>query len=526
MTSGTLTYGHRVLSEGALNVDSVEAYADVLAAKGNVILDQNIRRERIWRQLQEAATAAGGHVRENAGLLETVTMLVEYPSVVVGNFDSRFLEIPDEVTTTVMQAHQKYFPLEKNDKLLPHFMTVSNGPQEKKAVDVIRAGNERVIKARFEDARFFFTDDQTTPLEDRLEALKGVTFQKGLGSMYDKTLRLQGLSKKIAEALGYKADQLKRVERAAQLAKADLVTGMVFEFTELQGVMGKKYALIAGEDPEASEAIFEHYLPRFTGDRLASTPTGIAVGLADKLDTMTAVFSQKDAKLPTGSKDPLGLRRMATGIIQTVLQHGLNIDLIIMLGAAYDGLGKLPTLEKEKAVSLMSEFTLQRLKVSLLEENIRHDIIDAVLDDADGARNPLCALTEIPVRIAHLKKLVQGDEVRLKAVYEPANRIGRILGANYDASAALSAVSDQHFKDPTEGALLSAAKTVTAAEKTPVDYDALVNQLVAIAPSVEAFFDKVLVNDPDEAVKKNRYALLSVLHRQYLRLASFGRLTV
>ncbi|HEY9745601.1 MAG TPA: glycine--tRNA ligase subunit beta, partial [Oculatellaceae cyanobacterium] len=332
--SDTVSQGHRVLSEGPVQLRSAEEYLDALEQHGAVIADQARRKSLIWQLLQETATSLNGTVQENDDLLETVTMLVESPSIVVGRFEERFLEIPEEVTTTVMTAHQKYFPVrDKSGKLLPCFMTVSNGRKE--AGETIRHGNEKVVRARLEDARFFFEEDQKIPLEGRLEALKGITFQKGLGSMAEKAERLQKLASQVADTLGYDAALKAQTERAARLAKADLVTGMVFEFTELQGVMGRKYATLSGEPEPVADAIFEHYLPRFTGDEVARSQVGIAVSLADKLDTIVAVFSQKNAKLPSGSKDPLGLRRMASGIIQTVLDNQLSIDLDALLRTAY-----------------------------------------------------------------------------------------------------------------------------------------------------------------------------------------------
>lgn len=525
--SDVVSHGHRVLAEGPVRIESVEKYLPLLEQEGAVLADQGRRKDLIWKQLQETASGLNGVVLENDDLLNTVTMLVEHPSVVVGRFEERFLEIPEEVTTTVMMSHQKYFPVrDKAGKLLPCFMTVSNG--RKDAAEIIKHGNEKVVTARLEDARFFFTEDQKVALEDRLEALKGITFQKGLGSMAEKAHRLQSLASQVASALQYDATQKQQTERAAKLAKADLVTGMVFEFTELQGVMGRKYATLSGEPVPVADAIFEHYLPRFTGDVVAKSPVGIAVSLADKLDTIVAVFSQKNAKLPSGSKDPLGLRRMSSGIIQTVLDNQLTLDLDALLRIAYNSLKeKTPSgaqfQDEQTTIDLVTAFILQRFKGLLLEQGNRYDIVDAVLE----AGRPLSDIRDVLIRIEHLKSLTLDVEA-LKLIYEPANRISRILSDKYIPTAKTVDVQAGLLRDDSESALLDALKELEtqfgSAEKR--DYARLLQALQALSGTVERFFEKVMVNDPDDAVRKNRYNLLSVLNRFYLQLAAFTKLVV
>ncbi|HEY9687665.1 MAG TPA: glycine--tRNA ligase subunit beta [Coleofasciculaceae cyanobacterium] len=539
VTSDVVSYGHRVLSVGPIRIESVAQYLSVMEREGAVLADQNRRRELIWKQLQEAAKAAGGNVAENEDLLDTVNMLVEHPSVVMGRFKEEFLEIPDTVITTVMASHQKYFPVYQGEKLQPCFLTVSNGRKE--AAEMIRHGNEKVLTARLEDARFFYLEDQKIPLQDRLEKLKGITFQKGLGSMYEKTRRLEKVALQVAEALGYDDARKKQVQRAAMLAKADLVTGMVFEFTELQGVMGRRYAQIGGEPQEVAEAIYEHYLPRFNGDEVADTPVGIAVSLADKLDTIVAVFSQKNAKLPSGSKDPLGLRRMASGIIQTVLENRLSVDLPALMQSSYrllvesvpapepaqnagdkNGKNKGPQFQDEQTtLDLVCAFILQRLRGLLLEQGNRYDIVDAALE---SGRDPLSDIQDVLARIEHLKKLTLNADA-LKKVYEPANRIFKILGEQYNQAARAADVQPALLKDPAEQVLFEQVKALEA--KNPGrDYEALITALSGLNEAIERFFEKVMVNDPDQAVRKNRYNLLSVLNRFYLELACFTKLVV
>jgi glycyl-tRNA synthetase beta chain len=325
------------------------------------------------------------------------------------------------------------------------------------------------------------------------------------------------------------------------LAKADLVTGMVFEFTELQGVMGRRYAQIGGEPQEVAEAIYEHYLPRFNGDEVADTPVGIAVSLADKLDTIVAVFSQKNAKLPSGSKDPLGLRRMASGIIQTVLENRLSVDLPALMQSSYrllvesvpapepaqnagdkNGKNKGPQFQDEQTtLDLVCAFILQRLRGLLLEQGNRYDIVDAALE---SGRDPLSDIQDVLARIEHLKKLTLNADA-LKKVYEPANRIFKILGEQYNQAARAADVQPALLKDPAEQVLFEQVKALEA--KNPGrDYEALITALSGLNEAIERFFEKVMVNDPDQAVRKNRYNLLSVLNRFYLELACFTKLVV
>jgi glycyl-tRNA synthetase beta chain len=522
--SDVISCGHRVMANGPVRIESVEQYLTLLEREGAVVVDQNRRKDAIWQQLQATAASLGGVVAENESLLDTVTMLVEQPSIVVGRFEERFLDIPEEVTTTVMTSHQKYFPVrDKGGKLMPCFMTVSNGRKE--AAEIIRHGNEKVVTARLEDARFFFTEDQKIPLQDRLESLKGITFQKGLGHMYDKTRRLEKLAGQVANALQYAQPEQQLTQRAASLAKADLVTGMVFEFTELQGVMGKKYASLSGEPQPVAEAIYEHYLPRFTGDEVAKTKVGIAVSLADKLDTIVAVFSQKNAKLPSGSKDPLGLRRMASGIIQTVLENKLSIDILALMRSAYQSLVESAPAtaqfqEEATTLELVNTFILQRLRGMLLEQDNRYDIIDAVLE---AGKAPLSDIQDVLVRIEQLKQLSRDAEA-LKAIYEPANRIYKILGDKYNPTASMDDVQASAFCDPTENLLAAQIQSLDAQPFT--DYGSLIAQLSDINMAVEIFFEKVMVNDPDDTVRKNRYNLLSVLNRFYWQLACFPKLVV
>lgn len=524
-----VSYGNRMFCEGPLTIASATAYWHTLAEQGRVLADASQRRERIAEQLVEAARAQGGVLPAGPdydALLDTVTTLVEWPGVMVGRFDEAFLAIPKPVITTVMASHQKYFPVETpQGDLLPCFLAVSNGQAH--AAATIVAGNERVLRARLQDARFFFDDDCQRPLEDRLEALKGVTFQKGMGTLFDKTQRLEVLALAIAEELGYEAAPKALVRRAALLSKTDLVTAMVFEFTELQGEMGARYARLQGEDPLVADALAEQYLPRFHGDAVAVSPMGVPLSVADKIDTMTAVFSREKVKMPSGSRDPLGLRRMANGLILTLLYNGHAIDLLGCVERAFGLLTR--QLPQENAgltetLNRFEQFLMQRLRGILQERGYRHDLIEAVVASAPPLRNLPRALEKLD----RLTRLLH-DEAALMALFEPANRISRILAAAQPPCdpITLDQVNPKLFAHVEESALYEMARQITAEDEAHGgDDEAFALSLRALAPAVERYFEKVLVHDPDEAIRANRLTLLSVLNRDYLRLAAFSKLVM
>lgn len=513
--SGTTSHGHRILSDAPVNIKSPSSYIDQLEKEGFVLVDSGARRKLISAQLKEAGKTHDGEAEENEDLLDLVTMIVEYPTAVVGEFSKDYLNLPEDVVKTVMVAHQKYFPLlDSTGNLKPNFITLANGNPN--AVENIKHGNEKVITARLQDAQFFYEEDQKAPLESRLDNLKGITFQKGLGTMADKVSRIETLAEKLADQLDYDASTKTQSKRAAKLAKADLVTGMVFEFTELQGIMGKQYATLEGEDADVASAIFEHYLPRFNGDDVATTKPGIAVSIADKIDTIVAVFSQEKAKLPTGSRDPLGLRRMASGLIQTILENKLDLDGFAFIETVYttqdfDGRRSL-----DETRSLIAEFIHQRLRVSLLEQAIRHDIIDAVLSDSTYLKNIRDAVERI-----HLLKTVVQDEKQFNALYEPANRIGKILKSEYNSNARYGDIKQDLLEDEAEKSLASAMTSIDDSS-----YEALAKTLADITTQIDDFFENVMVNDKRDDVKQNRQNLLSVLHTHYLQLADFSKLVI
>lgn len=524
------SYGNRLLANHKISVQAPDTYASQLLESGHVIVQAGQRKALIYQQLKQSATTKNACLVENPELLDTVTMLVEHPTVMIGEFNRRFLHLPSEVIQTVMTAHQKYFALQDSkEQLLPYFLIVSNG--NKAFEQTICRGNEKVIAARLADAAFFFEEDKKKKLADYVQNLNGITFQRNLGSMADKTLRLEQLTVAVTSHLGYSQNDTQFATRAAHLAKADLVTSMVFELTELQGVMGQHYAKCSGESEEVATAILEHYRPCFTGDEIAASKAGIAVSLADKLDTITAIFSQQNAKLPSGSKDPLGLRRMATGIIQTILEHQLQLDLIALLSVAYRNLIESPVgksrnsfRSEEETITLISDFILQRLKGLLLEQEFRYDVIEVVLE---AEKKPLGHVSDVLTRCQAVKNLTKSQESLLQ-LYEPANRVHKILGTSYKADVTPTDINIALFNTDQEHTLLKVLQTLCNTRITPVsptDYSNWITAAKQLNEPVQLFFEAVMVNDSDAQVRNNRYNLLSMLHKFYMQVGCFSKLS-
>ena len=425
-------------------------------------------------------------------LLEEVTFITEYPVPAVCDFDPKYLDIPEEVTVTVMAVHQRYFALYKDGKLINKFITMTNYIGDEFAN--IKAGNVRVIKARLDDAVFFFNEDTKKPLADYVEDLRGITFQKGMGSMYDKTQRLVKLSQHIASELGKTSST---IERTALLAKADLTTSLVFEFTELQGFIGADYARVSGEAKEVCEGIKEHYFPLNAESETAKTIEGQIVGIADKIDTIAAVFAE--GKKPTGSSDPLGVRRAALGIIRTILDYDLKINLTKLINKT---LALLP-VQKDCAEEIR-EFIIQRLIIFLSDKYKRN-----VLESCASSSDPLVNLTDYMERVKVVSTLDN------EALLESANRVIRILKEDNN-----NPVNPNLFVEAAEKNLFEKIKTLDE----NVDYKTYLEQIISINPAVEKFFADVLVMDKDEKVKENRLALLTVLKKRYEHLTDFSKL--
>ena len=496
--SSNVSRGHRFAEIKEIVIDKPENYKDLMK-KVNVIVDQNERRDLIIKKAKEEAAKIGAEPHYTDDLLEEVTFITEYPVPVICEFDEEFLTIPEEVTVTVMTSHQRYFPLHKDGKLINKFITMTNyvGDEFKN----IKEGNVRVIKARLDDAVFFFKEDTKKPLESYVESLKGVTFQKGMGSMFDKTQRLIELSKTIEtdllsrESLAYKPAE-GNVERTALLCKADLTTHLVFEFTELQGFIGADYARISGEDKMVAQGIKEHYFPLNAEAGTAKSVEGQIVGIADKIDTVCAVFA--GGKKPTGSSDPLGVRRAALGIIRTILDANLQIDIDKYIKIA---ISNLPV--QKDCYEDVKEFFIQRM-IIFLAEKYNKNILEACANT-----NPLCNIADYVKRVEVVSKL------NAPQLLENANRVIRIIkdsGSNQ--------VNEQYFVEPVEKALYNEVKTVSETS----DYKIYLESLEKLNPTVTKFFEDVLVMDKNENVKNNRISLLTLLKEKYDYLADFSKL--
>ena len=501
--SGNITRGHRFLRpEGVedntrVEVANAAAYEEVLM-NHFVMVDQDARRELIRQQVIDLAVEEGGHAEIDEDLLEEVNYLVEWPTALCGKFEDKFLALPKECIITPMREHQRYFPVLKEDgSLLNKFITVRNGGKEH--LEVVAHGNERVLRARLADAEFFFNEDRKQPLEARLAKLTTVSFQEGLGNMNDKSQRLVKAADMIAFGLNSKVDK-EKLARTALLCKTDLVTGMVVEFTELQGVMGREYALLDGEAPEVAKGIFEHYMPRFAGDELPSTDIGRIVGIADKLDNIVATFSRGLA--PTGSQDPYALRRQALGIINILIDGNYHVSMVkLIAGVAY--LLNIPAEKTKDVIMPVMDFFKQRLKNMLLDQGIRYDVVDAVLADE---RND--DIADLAARAQALNGFVASEEA--PALIQAATRVANLCKKIEQETA----INTNIFQNPAEGEL---HKAVTAVNNEVLlatvqfNYAEVLQIACKLVAPINKFFEDVMVMDNDEQIKNNRLALLSAV---------------
>lgn len=491
---GNKVYSALAGVKGAVEISSAGDYKKVMY-DNFVMVDQDERRALILQQIKDLAAQNGGEAEINEDLLEEVNYLVEWPTALCGKFEEKFLSLPKECIITPMREHQRYFPvLDEDGNLLNKFITVRNGGSEH--LDIVTHGNERVLRARLSDAEFFFNEDRATKLEDRLEKLKTVSFQEGLGNMYDKSERLVKMAEMLRFAINTPVDE-EELRRCALLCKTDLVTGMVIEFTELQGVMGREYALLDGEKPEVATGIFEHYLPRFADDALPATTIGRIVGIGDKLDNICATFSRGLA--PTGSQDPYALRRQALGVINILLDANYHISLAkIIAGTLY--LLDIKPEETGKLVPQIMEFFKQRLRNLLMDQGIRYDVIDAVFADK---RND--DMVDLAVRCKALAAYVEaGNAEPLVQVSVRVSNLCKKIEKEVAISGAL-------FKDESENKLHEVVAAVSKEfipEIVLYDYAAVLKAGEKVIEPVNTFFDNVMVMDEDENVKNNRLAML------------------
>lgn len=494
--SGNVTRGHRFLGADEITIKNAASYVDTLK-ENFVMVDQDARRELISKQLHDMAASKNASIVWDDDLLEEINYLVEWPTALCGGFEESYLALPDAAIITPMKDHQRYFPLVGQDgKLLPMFLTVRNGSDH--SIEVVQAGNERVLRARLDDAKFFFNEDRKKPLIDRQDGLTKIVFQEGLGNLADKTERLLKLGRVFGEECGLHEDAAVVLERATELAKTDLTTGMVTEFTELQGVMGKEYALLDGESPEVAEAIFEQYLPRFAGDVLPQTEAGKVLSIIDKVDNIVATFSR--GLIPTGSQDPYALRRQTIGILNILLGSEWNISLRPIFKASMELLN-VASDKQEELLNQVEEFFTLRLKNIFLDRDVPHHVIDLLLSnnelsvaDAEGLVNALLAN-----RIDENVELVQAYTRMYNLVKDV-----EYTGVNSDL-----------LKEDAEKALFEAASKASEASLAAWeagDYAAVVAVPATLVPTINQFFEDVMVMDKDEAIKANRLQLVRLAY--------------
>jgi glycyl-tRNA synthetase beta chain len=507
--SDRYTRGHRFHHPENIAISAPGAYADTLQQAGMVIADMDQRRESIHTQVSEAGAALGGHARIDPALLDEVTALVEWPVAISGGFDERFLEVPAEALISSMQDHQKYFPvLDDAGKLLPHFITVAN--ISSKDPDQIRAGNERVIRPRLEDAVFFWNQDRKQSLESRAPQLDNMTFQEQLGSLGDKQRRIGAIATAIAAALDIDVSQ---VQRAATLCKCDLVTRMVFEFPDLQGIMGRYYAAHDGEDDAVARALDEQYQPRFAGDELPSSGTGQALAIAERLDTLTGIFAI--GQTPTGDKDPFGLRRSALGILRILIEKRLDLDLSALIDTAAQ---HFPAGVNATAITQdLFAFMMERLRAYYQDAGYDSHMFAAVL-----ARQPARPL-DFDQRMAAVRAF--GSLAEADGLAAANKRIRNILRkAESDIPAACR---KDLLQEPAEQALAAAVEELEATVRPLFEQRAYTDalcKLAALQAPVDAFFEKVMVMADDIRLRDNRLALLNSLSELFLQVADISLL--
>ena len=501
---GNKTKGHRFLGSSEIIVDNVDNYEKLLE-ENYVVLDQNKRREIIKYESTKIAKTLGGEIHENEDLLEELTFIVEYPTPIKGSIKEKYLSLPKEVVTTTMIDHLRFTPIYSQDgELLPYFITVRNGTNDYE--DIVIAGNEKVLGARLEDAKFFYEDDISKHLEDYVENLKGVLFHDKLGSMFAKEKRDGVVAKKIAKSLSFADEAIDALDRVAHLSKADLTTKMVVEFTELQGVMGEIYAQNSGEKEIVATAIREQYLPKFAGDELPKSSVGSIFSLADKIDTIAGLFAI--GEIPTGSADPFALRRSAIGIINIIRNNAWKFNLSEAIETSlYEYIKDLGlTFNHEEVIKNVRDFFFGRIKTMLQEEGIRYDIIDAVLI-------PGSEIQDIFAKAIELNQWFNEDRSKFVDAY---NRINN-LTKNID----FTEVNEELLKEDEEKNLYD--KFVEINERfndslSSEDYKEAMNILNELVPSIDAFFDNVMVMAEDEKIRQNRLALINSIEENIQKI--------
>lgn len=514
LKAGRTTRGHRFLSKEPIFLSSAPEYFDKMRSSF-VLVDSEERKRTIWKQVRELAASLGGSVEEDQDLLNEVNNLVEYPTAFVGDFSHEYLKLPREVLVTPMREHQRYFPVNGPDGgLLPKFIAVKNGAADH--LDIVRAGNEKVLKARLDDANFFYQEDLKNPLAEKVPELKKIVFQESLGTIYDKVQRVTALADSLAGVMGVSGPEKEVVLKASYLAKADLVTNMVYEFPELQGIMGREYAERSGESREVAAAIFEHYLPRFAGDRLPETTAGKILSISDKIDNIVGCFSI--GIQPSGSQDPYALRRQALGISYIILDGNFTVSLERLVEKAYRNYeGKVQMkLSLKKTAEDVSDFFKQRLRGIFSDFGFSYDIVEAVLapgyDDFSDALLRARALAEFRQDPAF------GD---LMTAFIRANNLSK--------NAVTDHVDISLLEDESEKDLHS--KIVQVTEKAEIylqkqDYRSLLYSIATLQKPLDRFFNSVMVMVDNRGLRENRLAILLKVAALVRRVADLSKIVI
>lgn len=507
--TGNVTRGHRFLSTGDVTIASPDAYVSTLE-QAYVIASYEARKDQITAQIEALASEQGWTVPLDASLLEEVTNLVEWPTALFGEYDASYLELPEEVLITTMKEHQRYFPVYVGDTLKQYFVTVRNGNAEH--LENVARGNEKVIRARLADAVFFYEEDKKTKLDDQLPRLDRIVFHEKLGTTGDKVRRVERLAETLAPL--FKADETK-VARAAHIHKFDLVSQMVYEFTELQGIMGEKYALMQGEDREVAAAIREHYMPRFAGDASPTTATGATLALADKLDSIAAFFGI--GMIPSGSQDPFALRRQAQGVVQILGDWDVDMTIDEILSQVVDSQleAGLYDADKEQVKAQLKDFFMLRLKYRLQERQVRYDVIDAILTTG-------LSVTRLDARAEAVQQFVSRDEA--KPLIEQLTRVGNIAKKGEHGPIDVSL-----FENDEERMLHDAAETTVHQLNDAVeagDYERALTALRILEQPISAYFENTMVMSDVEAVRLNRLHEMKRLASAIERVADFNALVL
>ncbi|RUT36419.1 glycine--tRNA ligase subunit beta [Paenibacillus zeisoli] len=510
--SGNVSRGHRFLGTDTV-ISEPSAYIEALRAQ-HVIVDVNEREQLISSQIEELARSKSWNIAVKEDLLEEVLFLVEVPTVLFGTFEESFLNIPQEVLITSMREHQRYFPvLDSQGSLLPYFVTVRNGGSV--ALDTIAKGNEKVLRARLSDAKFFYEEDQKMPIKDALSKLESIIFHEELGTVGDKVRRIRRIADSLSEKLSLETSTVEEVSRTAEVCKFDLVTQMVYEFPELQGVMGEDYARKAGEPEAVAKGIFEHYQPRFAGDSVPASMVGAIVSIADKMDTIAGCFSI--GIIPTGSQDPYALRRQAAGIVQIVLEHKLPLllsDIFTIALDVHEDMGILKRSALEIRKDLLDFFGL-RVKKTLSDSSLRYDVVDAVI--AAGYDD----VVSVVARGTALMDTVNADS-EFKTTVESFNRV-----SNLASKASAEKVRSDLLQEEAEKNLYSAWQKVSGEYRQQLSASnsaGALELLSSLKPSITGFFDSVMVMAEDERIRNNRLALLAAIDEDLKTFADFSKL--